>query len=371
MWVFSLARLIRLRSPLIRPPAFLNTWKAGCCCKVETAAGKPTSQLPSQILPSASAFPHFLSLSLTCSIRSDLHTAILRASFEDRFERIRQAPLLILDDFGSQNATSWAQEKLFQIINYRYINRLPMVVTTNLSNRDMDERIQSRLYDDDWVTVVKILAPDHRNPKGDIGYHELSSLELFPAKTFENFSLRNDEGLNKEDLHSLEIAYQAAQDYSEDPRGWLVILGGFSTGKTHLAAAIGNRVAEGSFPPMMIAVPDLLDHLRATFSPNSPITLDRRFEEIRHIDLLILDDLGTQSSTPWVKEKLYQLFNYRYNAELPTVITSSASLEELDPRLRSRMLDRRICEIFAITAPPFIGKPRQNSRKSGGRIKRT
>ena len=149
-----------------------------------------------------------------------------------------------------------------------------------------------------------------------------------------------------------------------------MILGGFSTGKTHLAAAIGNRVAEGSFPPMMIAVPDLLDHLRATFSPNSPVTLDRRFEEIRHIDLLILDDLGTQSSTPWVKEKLYQLFNYRYNAELPTVITSSASLEELDPRLRSRMLDRQICEIFAITTPPFIGKPRQNSRKSG-RIKRT
>ncbi len=279
-----------------------------------------------------------------------------QASFEDRFERIRQAPLLILDDFGSQNATSWAQEKLFQIINYRYINRLPMVVTTNLSNRDMDERIQSRLYDDDWVTVVKILAPDHRNPKGDIGYHELSSLELFPAKTFENFSLRKDEGLNKDDLHSLEIAYQAALDYSGDPRGWLVILGGFSTGKTHLAAAIGNRVAEGSFPPMMIAVPDLLDHLRATFSPNSSVTLDRRFEEIRHIDLLILDDLGTQSSTPWVKEKLYQLFNYRYNAELPTVITSSASLEELDPRLRTRMLDRRILRDFCHYYPSIHRK---------------
>jgi DNA replication protein DnaC len=37
------------------------------------------------------------------------------ATFEERFEDIRQAPLLVMDDFGTQNATSWAQEKLFRI----------------------------------------------------------------------------------------------------------------------------------------------------------------------------------------------------------------------------------------------------------------
>ncbi len=39
--------------------------------------------------------------------------------------------------------------------------------------------------------------------------------------------------------------------------------------------------------------------------------------------LLILDDLGTESATAWAREKLYQLFNYRYNARLATVITSA------------------------------------------------
>src|SRR3972149_3804040 len=53
-------------------------------------------------------------------------------SFEEAFERIRSAPLLILDDFGTHNATEWAREKLFQILNHRYINRLPLVVTMNL-----------------------------------------------------------------------------------------------------------------------------------------------------------------------------------------------------------------------------------------------
>jgi DNA replication protein DnaC len=122
-------------------------------------------------------------------------------------------------------------------------------------------------------------------------------------------------------------------------------------------------------PPMLISVPDLLDHLRATFSPHSSTTLDRRFEEIRHTSLLILDDLGTQSTTPWAKEKLYQLFNFRYNSELPTVITSSTSLEEMDPRLRSRMLDRRLCEIYAITVPPYTGAPQPHPKQAARRPK--
>lgn len=288
-------------------------------------------------------------------------------TFEERFDQIRQAALLILDDFGTQNATTWAQEKLFQIINYRYINHLPLVVTTNLSSKDIEERIQSRLNHPDLVTVVKIDAPDHRNPKGDLGYHELSTLHQFPGKTFENFDLRENDELSAEEKRSLKKAFQAAQKFAKNPQGWLVFLGSYGAGKTHLAAAIGNYRTIHDSPPMLISVPDLLDHLRATFSPNSNITLDRRFEEIRMTSLLILDDLGTQSTTPWAKEKLYQLFNFRYNSELPTVITSSTSLEEMDARLRSRMLDRRLCEIYAITAPPYTGvlkaSPKPASRR--------
>ncbi|MEJ2599654.1 MAG: ATP-binding protein, partial [Anaerolineales bacterium] len=116
--------------------------------------------------------------------------------------------------------------------------------------------------------------------------------------------------------------------------------------------AIANYRADLGNPPLFVVVPDLLDHLRATFTPTSNISLDRRFEEVRTTSLLILDDLGTQSMTPWVREKLYQLFNYRYNAELPTVVTTADALDEMDPRLRSRMLDRRICKIYPINGVP-------------------
>ena len=72
-------------------------------------------------------------------------------TFEQRFNEIRNASLLVLDDFGTQNATGWAQEKLFQIINYRYINKLPLVVTTNLALDEIDARIRSRLTDPELV----------------------------------------------------------------------------------------------------------------------------------------------------------------------------------------------------------------------------
>ena len=276
-------------------------------------------------------------------------------TFETRFDEIRNAQLLVLDDFGTQNATGWAQEKLFQIINYRYINKLPLVVTTNLALDEIEARIRSRLADPELVTACRINAPDYRRPMDDSGHHELSSLDMMSGKTFGTFDERNNEGLETNELKSLQKVLKAAHNFAEKPKGWLVMLGTYGSGKTHLAAAIANYRTGLGDPPLFVMVPDLLDHLRATFSPQSSTTFDRRFDEIRTAPLLVLDDLGTQSMTPWVREKLYQLFNYRYNAELPTVITTSDSLDEMDARIRSRLLDGKLCTIYAVTAPSYHG----------------
>ncbi len=278
------------------------------------------------------------------------------ATFEERFDDIRQAPLLVMDDFGTQNATNWAQEKLFQILNYRYINHLPLVITTNLPLDDIEPRIRSRFMDPQLVTRVNILAPDFRNPTEDTG------LGVFHECTFATFDLRKKEGLPVEDVQYLEKSLKAARAFAEQPEGWLVLLGGYGCGKTHLAAAIANYRVELGFDVRFDVVPDLLDHLRATFSPGSTVSLDRRFEQIRTCRLLILDDLGTQSMTPWTREKLYQLFNYRYNYKLPTVITSADHLEDIDPRIRSRMTDSRLCKIFTMDIPSYTGSPRRSTQ---------
>jgi len=283
-------------------------------------------------------------------------------TFEQRFDDIRNSSLLVLDDFGTQNATAWAQEKLFQIINYRYINKLPLVVTTNLALDGIEARLRSRLSDPELVSTVRINAPDYRRPMDDTSHPELSSLDLMAGKTFGTLADRADEGLNNDELKTMQKALKAAHTFAEKPKGWLVLMGGYGSGKTHLAAAIANFRAELGDPPLFVMVPDLLDHLRATFNPTSNVTFDRRFDEIRTAPLLLLDDLGTQSMTPWVREKLYQLFNYRYNAELPTVITTADSMDEMDARIRSRLLDSRLCTIYAITVPGYHGKAKKVKR---------
>lgn len=276
-------------------------------------------------------------------------------TFEARFEEIRNITLLVMDDFGTQNATPWAQEKLFQIINHRYINHLPTVITSNLAMEEIEERIRSRLSDFELVQKVYIQAPDFRHPGEMTGNPELSSLGLHRQRTFASFSQRENEGMIPEEQKSLERAFRTAQKYAEKPKGWLVLTGTYGCGKTHLAAAIGNYRTDLGDPVMFVVVPDLLDHLRSTFAPSSSASYDQRFEEVRSAHLLILDDLGSQSTTPWAREKLFQLLNYRYNAELSTVITTSEQIENMDARIRSRMLDTRLCKVLAILAPGYRG----------------
>ena len=165
---------------------------------------------------------------------------------------------------------------------------------------------------------------------------------------------------------ALHQAFDICLEYAKRPRGWLVLLGGYGAGKTHLAAAITNYNIDLGRPAIFVVVPDLLDHLRAAFGPTSESGVDERLETIRETPLLILDDLGAHHSTPWAQEKLFQILNHRYNSRLPTVITTNQRLEELDPRIGSRLADLDLSQIFEIPAPDF----RQGGGGSSARSRR-
>jgi len=277
-------------------------------------------------------------------------------------------PLLILDDLGTQSTTPWAQEKLYQIINYRYNTRLPTVITSNRRLEEIDLRVRSRFNDFDLCRIHVILAPDFRGSGLAQDQSDLSSLSHHADQTFQIFDLRTHELPTKE-TESLKQAFLNAKRFAENPQDWLVFTGPYGCGKTHLAAAIANYRVGCGYPALFVVVPDLLDHLRATFSPQSQTSYDKRFEEVRTAPLLILDDLGAQSATPWAREKLFQLFDYRYNARLPTVITL-AEESEIDGRLKSRILDISRCTPCAIEAPSYRGgvqpRERQSRRKNRG-----
>jgi DNA replication protein DnaC len=301
----------------------------------------------------------------------------LRAAFgpssesgvDERLETIRETPLLVLDDLGAHHSTPWAQEKLFQILNHRYNGRLPTVITTNQRLEELDPRIASRLADLDLSQIYEIPAPDFRQGGSggpvERGARNLSSLALHGDQTFDSFNLRRNEDMDAARKDNLQRAVKEARSFADHPQGWLVLSGTYGCGKTHLAAAIANhQLAAGRPTPMFVVVPDLLDHLRATFSPSAGVTLDRVFEQVKTAPLLVLDDLGTESATPWAREKLFQLLNHRYAARLPTVITTTAQINEIEPRLQSRMLDTTRCVFFVITATSYRGSEGQRSEGS-------
>ena len=269
-------------------------------------------------------------------------------TYDELFEQVKSVPLLVIDDLTLGCATAWAKEKLEQLLHHRFNARLATVITTDVPLERMDERLSGHLADSEFCQVWTI---EQRSPLESQGGLEL---ELLRNMTFDNFDHKRLE-LPAEQRQNLRQAYNLAVEFARSPEGWLIFQGINGCGKTHLAAAIANyRLAQGK-PVLFVVVPDLLDHLRSTFSPDSKISYDEFSERIKEVPLLILDDFGEQSATPWAQEKLYQLINYRYNARLPMVVTTCLSLDEIETRISSRMVDPMISLVFNITAPDYRG----------------
>lgn len=150
---------------------------------------------------------------------------------------------------------------------------------------------------------------------------------------------------------SLQLALLEAVNFSTNPDGFLLFTGEPGCGKTHLAVAIAQTLLQQNIATLFVVVPDLLDHLRATFDKDADVSFDVRWEAVRNVAVLVLDDFGTQSDTAWAKEKLYQIVNYRLNQGLPLVLTSNWTLADFDayhPRIASRL---RTATHVRITAP--------------------
>ncbi len=274
-------------------------------------------------------------------------------AYDDLFEQVRNAPMLVLDDLGAHSSTPWAQEKLFQVVNHRYNNSLPTVVTVRGPLTRLDESLRTRLVAADGHSTVLQLG--HFNSRLALGIGEVRS-EMLARMTFANFDVAGGRRATKKDREGLERALEAARTFATFPEGWLLFTGNRGSGKTHLAVAIAGESLRQGRQVFFAFVPTLLDHLRMTYSPDSPMGFDELFEQVLNVPLLILDDLGAENSTPWAEEKLYQIVVHRHEARLATVITTASTMEELEegkPRISSRMIDSMVVEWVAIDAPNY------------------
>lgn len=273
-------------------------------------------------------------------------------SYDDLFTTVRDAPVLVLDDLGAHSSSPWADEKLYQILSHRYDARLPTVITTGKLLDSFEGRMRSRLSDPDVSRVVAVIGYASEIVNRLMGL----SYDLIQRMTFDNFNTQpysaEDEKRHGYNLANVYGMVRSIMQQSQQ-RNWLVLLGRHGAGKTHLAAAVANDRLKRGQPTLFIVTPDLLDALRASFSGEGQGAYDKVFYEVRSAPFLILDDFGAQSSTAWAKEKLYQVLNYRYNAQLPTMITTNQALEDIDLPLQSRMSDQEFCAVIGVVAPDY------------------
>jgi DNA replication protein DnaC len=284
--------------------------------------------------------------------------------FDSLFEQLSSVPVLVLDDLGGHSATPWAREKLFQLINQRFVAQMPTVFTTTASLDKLDERLQTRLTDPS-LSRVFLLEETSSQATEKIDGLRLALLKTMTFKTFDPAHITMD----RDDERMVRDAYRHALAFAKEPKDWLLLLGGSGMGKTRLAAAIGNYCREAGRQVLFVIVPDLLDHLRSSFDPQNPAAYDETFEAVKTVPLLILDDLGSQTSTPWADEKLFQLINHRYNALLPTVITTSYRRDQLDSRLVSRLVDGQVSSLLLMGKFDFWGKERAAAAPPGRRTR--
>lgn len=178
--------------------------------------------------------------------------------------------------------------------------------------------------------------------------HETSDFPQKQQKQFLN---------NFELVKGAETAFNAAQRFiSKVPgvRKGILFIGTCGSGKTHLAAAIGNAVIDKGYSVKFITADKLYKKVRSTYT-SFDMTENDILLPLEKCYLLIIDDVGTTAPTKWAKSVLHSLIDSRMNDEKPTILTTNLTMKELAEELDSRTMDR-IPEgfvTFTITAPSY------------------
>lgn len=152
------------------------------------------------------------------------------------------------------------------------------------------------------------------------------------SRTIDSFSV------TAENKRSFEVATDYIKNFREyftQGKG-LYLEGPCGTGKTHLAIAIALAIINTGVPVICKTSIDILGDIKRCYERNSEVTEEEVLKAYKTVDLLIIDDLGKEQVTEWSVPVLYSILNERYEALLPTIITTNYNTTALAEKLSAK-----------------------------------
>jgi DNA replication protein DnaC len=134
----------------------------------------------------------------------------------------------------------------------------------------------------------------------------------------------------------------------DEGRG-LWFIGDVGTGKTTLAMLVSKEAMEADRTVAIYSLPRLLGLLRDSYDDGSQYSLTELVERLCSVDLLHIDDVGAEQSSPWVLEQLYTIVNTRYEDGRALLLTTNLDQEALTEQIGARTVSR----IFEICGDPL------------------
>ena len=178
---------------------------------------------------------------------------------------------------------------------------------------------------------------------------ELSSFEEFDLSYYPNVNI-NGENPYEEMASVYNNCKKYAKNFTTDSAS-LYFYGRTGLGKTHLSLAIANEALKKGYNVLYGSVITFLNKIeREKFGRTESFETE---DVLINADLLILDDLGAEFSTPFIVSALYNIINSRIARNVPTIISSNLNLEELKARYPESVASRII---GTFTPVEFIGK---------------
>lgn len=161
--------------------------------------------------------------------------------------------------------------------------------------------------------------------------------EHFLRRTFETFKVDD----NNRKAHTAALEYVNNFDKMlprsnapEPGKNGLFICGELGTGKTHLAAAIANRLIRQGKPVVCATMIDLLGRIKQSFAYEGEEA--RVLHLYKTVPLLVIDDMGKEPPTEWAVSKIYEIINARYEMYLPIIVTTNYDSKTLITRMTPR-----------------------------------